>query len=240
MKSGIISKEEKLNQIKSKVNLNNLKSIVILKKILSYITKNESLNILRYNKKLQKRLNLSINDYKDYSQLYSPIEIELKFDENKCDEKNRFIYILDEEKEYYHIYFDNSKEEIKRNYLDEKEKVNSIKIIIDYQAKSFKKLFINCINISSIFFKKFNRINITDMSYMLYNCSSLRELNVSKFNTNKVNNMCGMFYNCSSLRELNVSNFNTNNVINISGMFFNCSSLNELNVSNFNTEKVII
>ena len=91
MKSGIISKEEKLNQIKSKVNLNNLKSIVILKKILSYITKNETLNILRYNKKLQKRLNLSINDYKDYSQLYSPIEIELKFDENKCDEKNRFI-----------------------------------------------------------------------------------------------------------------------------------------------------
>ena len=170
MKSGIISKEEKLNQIKSKVNLNNLKSIVILKKILSYITKNESLNILRYNKKLQKRLNLSINDYKDYSQLYSPIEIELKFDENKCDEKNRFIYILDEEKEYYHIYFDNSKEEIKRNYLDEKEKVNSIKIIIDYQVKSFKKLFINCKNISSIFFKKFNRINIVDMSYMFYNC----------------------------------------------------------------------
>ena len=87
MNSGFISKEEKLNQIKSKVNLNNLKSIVILKKILSYITKNETLNILRYNKKLQKRLNLSINDYKDYSQLYSPIEIELKLDDKNAMKK---------------------------------------------------------------------------------------------------------------------------------------------------------
>ena len=105
MKAIIISKDEKLNQIKSKVNFNNIKSIVILKKILSYITKNESLNIIRYNKNLQKRLNLSINDYKDYSQLYSPIEIELKYDFYRRDEKIRFINIKNNKKEYYHIYY---------------------------------------------------------------------------------------------------------------------------------------
>ena len=32
--------------------------------------KNKSFEIMKYNKKLQKRLNININDYKDYSQLY--------------------------------------------------------------------------------------------------------------------------------------------------------------------------
>ena len=32
MKAGIIFKDKKLNQIKSKVNLNNLKRLIILKK----------------------------------------------------------------------------------------------------------------------------------------------------------------------------------------------------------------
>ena len=36
------------------------------------------LRIVKSNKKLQNRLNLDINDYKDYSQKYSSIEIELK------------------------------------------------------------------------------------------------------------------------------------------------------------------
>ena len=111
-----------------------------------------------------------------------------------------FINFLDKKEEYYHIFFDNAKDEIKRNYLNEMEKVNSIKIIIDYQVKSFTALFTNSVNISSIFFKKFNRINITDMSYMFYNCSSLKEINVSKFNTNNATDKSYMFYNCSSLK----------------------------------------
>ena len=41
------------------------------------------MNIVRYNKKIQERLNLNINDYKEYSQLYSSIEIELKITDNK-------------------------------------------------------------------------------------------------------------------------------------------------------------
>ena len=44
--------------------------------------KNKSLEIKKYNKKLQKRLNLSINDYKEY---YQSIEIELKIVENGYD-----------------------------------------------------------------------------------------------------------------------------------------------------------
>ena len=66
---------KKIKQIKSKDYFKNLKSDYFLQKILTYIKRNKSLDIMKHNKKLQKRLNLSINDYKEYSQLYSSIEI---------------------------------------------------------------------------------------------------------------------------------------------------------------------
>ena len=47
-------------------------------------------------------------------------------------------------------------------YTEEEDKVTKIKIIIDYQVKSFKKLFKECHCIESINFKKFYRNNITD------------------------------------------------------------------------------
>ena len=229
----IISKNEKY-----KGDFKNLKSDYFLIKLFDIMKKNKSLNIIKYNKKMQNRLNLCINDYKEYSQLYSSIEIELKFYDNEYNEESKFINIPDEEKEYYHIYFDNSNEEIKRNYLKEKEKVNTIKIIINYQVKSFKELFNNCEHINSLFFKKFYRINITDMSYMFYKCSSLKELNLSNFNTNNVRDMSFMFNGCSSLIELNLSNLNTNNVTYMNSMFSGCSSLKEINLDNFNKNKV--
>ena len=122
MNSRIISKKEQSKEF------DNLKSNFILRKILNMIKINKSLVIMKNNKKLQKRLNISINDYKEYSQLYSSIEIELKLADNRY----RFINIPDDEKKYYHIYSNNSNEEIKRNYLEENEKVKMIKIIIDY------------------------------------------------------------------------------------------------------------
>ena len=226
--------------MKSNNNFEDIKSNVILKKIFEIIQKNKLLDIANYNKKLQKRLNLTINDYKEYSQIYSSIEIELKIADNKSKKYKlkKFINILDKDRKYYHIYFNDSKEEKKRNYLRENEKVNIIKIIIEHQVESFKKLFNDCEYISSIVFKKFSRINITDMSYMFSECSSLNELNLSNFNTNNVTNMSCMFYECSSLKELNLSSFNTNNVINMSCMFYGCSLLKELNISSFNTNKV--
>ena len=46
-----------------------------------------------------------------------------------------FINISDYDKEYYYIYFDNSNEEIERNYLIKIDKVKIIKIIINYPVK---------------------------------------------------------------------------------------------------------
>ena len=185
------------NQKQEKIIFGYIKSNVIIKKIFNHMKRYKSFEIIKYNKACQERLNLSIKDYKEYSQLYTPIEIELNLVDNKY---GKFINIPDEEKEYYHIYFDNSNEEIKRYLINENEKVKMIKIIIDCQVKSFNKLFDNCKCINSIIFKKFHRINITDMSDMFCGCSFLKELNLSKFNTDNVNNMMGMFYECSSLK----------------------------------------
>ena len=51
------------------------------------------------------------------------------------------------------------KEEIKRTYLNENEQIKTIKIIIDYQLKSFEMLFYFCECIAYIYFKKFFRNN---------------------------------------------------------------------------------
>ena len=261
MNSGNTSKDKKFKQKIFKADIENIKNNFILKKILGVIKKNKSLEIIKYNKKLQRRLNLSINDYKDYFLLNSSIIIELKTNVGKYD---NFINISEKEKKYFHIYFDDSKEEIKRYSLEENERIKKIEIIIDYPISSFEGLFRNCNCISSVFFKKFYRINITNMSFMFSGCSSLKEIDFSNFNTSSVINMSKMFsgclqlkelnlYNfdtknvkymsymfseCSSLQKLNLYNFNTNNVINMSYMFSKCSSLKELNLSNFNTTNV--
>ena len=136
------------------------------------------------------------------------------------------------------IYFNDNKEEIKRNYLNENENVEKLKIIIDYQIKSFEGLFENCECIEYMCFKKFYRNNIDNMGHMFSGCSSLKELDLSNFNTNNVTNMRCMFGLCSSLKKLNLSNFNTNKVTDMSCMFAGCSSLEELDISNFNTINV--
>ena len=72
--------------------------------------------------------------------------------------------------------------------------MTKIRIIIDYQIKSFKNLFKYCKCIEYINFIKFNRNNITNMSSMFNECSLLKELNITNFNTNNVINMRYMFY----------------------------------------------
>ena len=212
-----IKDKEQPKLISSNNILRNIKSNFILKKFFGYIYKRKSLEIIKYNKNIQKRMNININNYKEYSEKYSSIEIEIIPMKNKY---GRFINIEEGDEEYYHIYFnDNKKEEIKSTYINEDDKVSKINIIINYQVTSFKLLFYKCECIKSINFKKFNRNNITDMKCMFYEYSELKELNLNNFNTNNVTDMNYMFYGCSSLKELNLNNFNTNNVTNMRGMF---------------------
>ena len=155
---------------------------------------------------IKKRINLNINDYKEYSEKYSSIQIHIKPVNKKY---GKFINFKTENENYFHIFFNNDIKEIKRNNLIKNEEIKIIKVIIDYQIKSFEELFYNCTFIESIYFKNFFRTNITNMSYMFYGCSSLRELKLKNFNTNNVTDMSEMFSKCSSLIQLNLNNFNT-------------------------------
>ena len=193
------------------------------------------LKISKYNKSLLNSLNLTIHDYKEYSEVYSSIIIELIPSKNKF---GVFINIDEYDSEYYHMYFNEDKKEVKRNFVVESDKSPKIKIIIDYQAKNLKELFFDCDCIESIYFNKFSRNNITDMSSVFKNCTSLKEINFLNINTTNVTNMSQMFYECKSLEKIDLSKFNTDNVIDMSKMFYLCSSLKELNVSNFNTNNV--
>ena len=55
------------------------------------MTKKKKLEIVKYNKRIQNRLNLSIKDYKEYSETYSSIEIEIIPTEGKY---GKFIKII--------------------------------------------------------------------------------------------------------------------------------------------------
>ena len=181
---------EKLKLIKSKNKFVNLKSDYFIQKLFYYIEKRISLKIIKCNNNIQKRLNININNYKDFSERFSSIELEIIPIQNKY---GSFINIKEEDEKYFHIYFNDNKEEIKKTVLNKEDKVSKINIIIDYQIESFSGLFYYCDCMESINFKKFYRNNITDMSDIFWECSSLKELNLSNFNTNNVTDMSSMF-----------------------------------------------
>ena len=112
---------------KEKADKISIKPIPIFNKILidyflRLIFKNletkKSLNMVKYNKNIMERININIKDYKKYSEKYSSIEIEIK---PLNDKYGQFINVKKRDEKYYHIYFNNNKEEIKRNYIKENE-----------------------------------------------------------------------------------------------------------------------
>ena len=112
----ILSKDKiELNKMRSKDIFKKLKSDYFLQKLFNNLLKKKSLDIIKYNKNIKERMNISIKDYKEYSEIFSPIEIEIKPINDKF---GKFINMIEENEKYYHIYFNDNKEEIKRNYLN--------------------------------------------------------------------------------------------------------------------------
>ena len=82
---------------------------------------------------------MNIKNYQEYSQTYTPIEIEIIPIKNT---NSKIININNKEDEkYFHIYIDNNKEEIKTPYLTKEDKFSKVRIIIEHQIKSFFGLF---------------------------------------------------------------------------------------------------
>ena len=211
--------------------LDNIKSLYILKAIFTNLSKRKYLCLIIHNKKLQSKLNISIDTYIKY---YNQIEIEIIPDKNPINNNNKFINIMDErDKSFYHIYFNNENVEIKRNYFTINEDVSKIKVLIDMEVKSIEGLFYECYSIKEIKFIKFNRTDFNNYQYMFYFCLNLENIDIKKLKTNNVENMDNMFFLCEKLEKLDLSNFITDKVKTMLNMFDSCSSLKELNISNF-------
>ena len=75
----------------SKNKFDALKSDFFLQKAMNLIKIKKRLDISRYNKNIQKRLNINLNTYKQYSEKYSSIEIELELSPFPKEEK--IVYI---------------------------------------------------------------------------------------------------------------------------------------------------
>ena len=153
--------------------LNKIRSKYILKNIASYINPRIYLLLYKYNKKLQKKLELSKKDFRAYNQ----IEIEIIPSDVINDRKNTIINYFAEDKAYYHIFVDD-KEKKRRNYFRKKENVKKIKVLIDFEIKSLKRLFHGCNYIKEINFVKFNRNDIENMSLMFCDCRHLTTVNI--------------------------------------------------------------
>ena len=91
--------------------LNKIRSNYILKRIFINLNKKKSLEVIQYNNKLQKKLNIEINDYMEYCENYSSIEIEIIPALNKY---GKFINLHNKkDSSYIHIYFNDSQKKIK-------------------------------------------------------------------------------------------------------------------------------
>ena len=90
--------------------LRNLKSDYFIQKFFGYMSERKYLEAIRYNKSIQKRINININYYKSYSEEYTSIELDII---PKKGEYGEFININEEDKKYFHIYPNDNKK--KRN-----------------------------------------------------------------------------------------------------------------------------
>ena len=79
-----------------------IKSDYFLQKLYDNMTKKKKLEIVKYNKRIQNRINLNVKNYKEYSETFTPIEIEIIPTKGKY---VKFININEEDKLYYHIIF---------------------------------------------------------------------------------------------------------------------------------------
>ena len=131
-----------------------IKSKYILCEILSNLLQIRLLKLIKYNKNMQKKLDIN------YIKKYKMIEIEIIPD----DSFGQFINIDEKNDKYYHVYFNDNNEEKKVKKIVSTDKVKKIRIILDYEIKSFFHLFMDCCCNKKIIFKNFIRNDINNMS----------------------------------------------------------------------------
>ena len=126
--------------------LYGIKSKYIIIKIFDNLKTRKFLQIIKYNKKISERIEISLKEsFKKYW-IDNQIEIELNIFENPKyeEDKKNFINFEEKDKPYIHIYLNDDKKGTKRNYIEKNEALSKVKIILDLKFKKFEKLFYEC------------------------------------------------------------------------------------------------
>ena len=220
------------NPFQSHTLIAKIKSNVFLRKMFSHLKERNKLQILQQNKRIRDRVNISIDDYKNFKKT----ELIIIPEENKY---GVFINIKKEEKNKYHVFFNDEKKEEKNKETKRlTTDIKKIKIILDEDFMSFNELFSHCSCIKSIKFIKFNRTNIDNMKMMFYNCRA-KTINLSNWGIRNVKDMSYMFAECICLEKLYIKNINVENVTNVEYMFYKCSKLSIIDLSNLNAKNAL-
>ena len=130
------TKRKELKKENPKNYIGNIKSTYIIGKVMDLLSEKKSLEIIKINRTLQKKLDMNITNYKNYFEKIRVIEIELTIKRTMY----KFINIPEEDKQYYHIYINNIEIPVNEIYISIK-KNEQIKIKIDYPVTSLKDLF---------------------------------------------------------------------------------------------------
>ena len=238
--------EIKVSEYMMSFSIFNIKSHYFIRKLFEYNKKIKILKIIKYNKELQSILGIDLETYKYFGKILIeliPHKENIQTFREYCkpnEEINfKFINYKIEDIPYFHIYFNDSEIESRRNNINFQEDVYKIRIVIDRKVKSLVKLFSQISGMKEINFIKFNRYNFVDLSFMFHSCEYLTYLNISRMKTENVTSMHGMFKETSSLININLSNLKTYKVKNMSSLFEGCYNLKKLDLSSFDTSNVI-
>ncbi len=120
----------------SKIILANIKSSYITKGIFSYLEQKQKLDMIIYNKELQKILNVNIEDYKEMSEKYRIGERDRKGKEYDYDGEVKFEgeYLNGKRNGKGKEYDDEGRLEFEGEYLNEKEMEKEKNIILNRET----------------------------------------------------------------------------------------------------------
>ena len=158
-----------------------IKSNFTIKRIFAYVSNLKKLNLIKYNSKLQKTLNVDINNYKNTS---NRIEIEiipvigLKFI------NLNFIEVNNDD---ISIYFDDQK--VMRNNTKISDKIQKIKISFNSKKININGIFKGCTGIDTLKFIRCNNKHLTDFCRLFYDCKNLRKRVICSITVNYWKNL---------------------------------------------------
>lgn len=106
-----------------------------------------------------------------------------------------------------------------------------ITIAVDNKIETSAHMFLGCINLKEIIFKKkLNLARVKSLSAMFSICRALEKINLSNVITSdKLQNISNIFYNCYALKEINFGeDFHSENILKSVSAFNDCPNLKHI------------